>query len=142
MTTPTEPPAVRVHVENAHELRQPRHEKPRDIEINTKTFTLKTAQTADPVDSAVQRILDRDPSRVQAIISVASGTVFLCHSRTQAQAAAADASTVGGAQDGFLVSAGQPLPPLTTTDPLWAAVPTDKAAAGAQVSVIAERRRG
>lgn len=133
---------VRVHVDNAHELKpEAQHEKPRDIEINTKTFTLKTSQTGDPVDSVVQRILDRDVSRVQAIINVASGTVYLCHSRTQAQAAAADASTVGGAQDGFLVAAGQPLPPLLTNDPLWAVVPSDKASTGAQVSVIAERRR-
>lgn len=134
--------AVRVHVTNAHELGpQPKPEKPRDVEVNTKTFTLKTSQTSDPVDSAVQRILDRDPARVQAIITVASGTVYLCHSKAQAQAAAADASAVGGAQDGYLLAAGQYLPPLTTTDPLWAAVPSDKAGTGAQVSVIAERHR-
>lgn len=140
MTTPVE--AVLVHVTNAHEMHpEARPEKPRDVEINTKTFNLKTSQTGDPVDSVVQRILDRDLSRVQAIISVASGTVFLSHSRTQAQAAAADASTPGGAMDGFLVVAGQALPPLTTTDPLWAVVPTDKASTGAQVSVISERRR-
>ena len=141
-TTPMELQTVPVHVVNAHEIRrQVPPDKPHDIEVNAKTFTLKTSQTGDPVDSAVQRILDRDPSRIQAVVSVASGTVFLCHSRAQAQAAAADASAAGGAADGFLVAAGQPLPPLLTTDPLWAAVPSDKAAAGAQVSVIAERRR-
>lgn len=133
---------VPVHVVNAHELKpQAPAERPRDIAIVTQTFTLKTSQTSDPNDSAIQRILDRDPGRVQAIINVTSGTVYLCHSRAQAQAAAASASTVGTSQGGFLVAAGQPLPPLRTTDPLWAVVPTDKAATGAQVSVISEITR-
>lgn len=142
MTTPMELQTVPVHVVNAHEMRPPAPAgKTCDIEINTKTFNLKTSQTSDPVDSLVQRILDRDPARLQAIVIVTSGTVYLCHSKTQAQAAAADASTVGGAMDGALVAAGQFIPPLHTTDPLWAVVPTDKAGAGAQVSVISERRR-
>jgi hypothetical protein len=145
MTTPAELQTVPVHVVNAHELLKPQApapaERPRDIAIVTQTFTLKTSQTSDPVDSAVQRLLDRDPGREQAIVSVASGTVYLCHSRAQAQSAAASASTVGTSQGGFLVAAGQYVPPLRTTDPLWAAVPTDKAGAGAQVSVIAEIRR-
>lgn len=133
---------VPVHVTNAHELKpEVRPEKPCDIEVNTKTFTLKTSQTSDPNDSVVQRILDRDPSRVQAVVIVISGTVYLCHSKTQALAAAGDAAAVGGAQDGALVAAGQYIPPLHTTDPLWVAIPTDKASTGAQVSVIAERRR-
>lgn len=133
-------PAVRVHVDNAHELK-PAAARPRDIAINTQTFTLKTSQTSDPVDSVVQRILDRDPYRVQALIMVTSGTVYICHSRAQAQAAALDASTVGTQQAGFLVAAGQYVPPLHTNDPVWAVVPTDKASAGAQVSVLAEIER-
>lgn len=140
-TIDTELATVPVHVMNAHELHRPPAERCPDIEINTRTFTLKTSQTSDPVDSAVQRILDRDPARTQAIVVVTSGTVYLCHSRTQAQAAAGDASTVGGAQDGFQVTAGQYVPPLHTTDPLWAVVPSDKAATGALVSVISERKR-
>jgi hypothetical protein len=142
----TEHPPIGVQLANAPELAREigRHSGcsgPRDIEPNTKTFTLKTAQTSDPVDSIVQRILDRDPHRLQALIVVTSGTIYLCHSRAQAQAAAGDASTVGGAQDGFLVAAGQYVPPLLSTDPLWAAIPSDKAGAGAQVSVLSERRR-
>ena len=142
MTTPVEMQTVPVHVVNASEMKPdaPAH-KTRDIAITTKTYNLKTAQTGDPVDSVVQRVLDRDPARVQALIVVTSGTVFLCHSKAAAQAAAGDASTVGGAMDGFLVAAGQYVPPLTTTDQLWAVVPTDKASTGAQVSVIAERIR-
>ena len=142
MTTPMQVEAVHVHVVNAHEMQPaPQHEKPRDIEVNTRTFTLKTSQTGDPNDSVIQRILDRDPARVQAIVNVTSGTVYLCHSKAQAQAAVGDASTAGGAQEGFLVAAGQYVPPLITTDPLWAVIPSDKASTGALVSVIAERRR-
>jgi hypothetical protein len=137
----TELATVPVHVTNAHEMAQAPERKPRDIEVNTKTFTLKASQTGDPVDAVVQRILDRDPNRTQAIINVFSGTVILCHSRAQAQAAAGDSSAIGGANDGFLVVANQYIPPLHTTDPLWAAVTTDKSSTGAQVSVISERRR-
>lgn len=139
MTDPMDP--VLVHVTNAHEIAPPKPAEEHGIAADVRTFTLKTGQTGDPVDSAITRILDRDPMRAQALITVASGTVYLCHSRAQAQAAAADASAVGGAQDGYLLAAGQYLPPLRTTDPLWAAVPSDKAAAGAQVCVLAERRR-
>lgn len=146
--TQTELQTVPVHVVNAHELIKPQfvpehHHGPDtvDIAISAQTFTLKTSQTQDPVDSVVQRIADRDPGRQQVIINVTSGTIYLCHSRTQAQSAAASASTVGTAQGGFLVAAGQVVPPLHTTDGLWAAVPTDKAASGAQVSVITETRR-
>jgi hypothetical protein len=139
---------VPVHVVNAHELLKPQFvpehqhapDSP-DIAVITQTFTLKTSQTSDPNDSAIQRVLDRDPGRMQALIVVTSGTVYLCHSRAQAQAALGSASTIGTAQGGFLVAAGQYVPPLRTTDPLWAVVPTDKAGAGAQVSVLTETRR-
>lgn len=142
MSTETGIEAVHVRVVNAHELKpEAPRDRPRDIAIVTRTFTLKTSQTGDPVDSQLQRVLDRDPGRLQALINVTSGTVYLCHSKAQAQAAAADAAAVGGAQDGFLVAAGQYVPPLRTTDPLWAVVPTDKASTGAQVSVIAEIER-
>lgn len=138
MTTPMQ--VVPVAVTNPHELR-PEREKPRDVEITCRTFTVKTGQTSDPNDSLVKRILDRDPQRVHAIINVFSGTVYLCHSRSAALAAAADASTLGTSQDGFLISSGQPIPPILTNDPVWIAIPTDKASSGAQVSVISERRR-
>jgi hypothetical protein len=142
MTEPAALQTVPVHVTNAHEIHPaPRHEASHDIEINTRTFTLKTSQTGDPNDSVIQRILDRDPARTQAIVNVTSGTVYLCHTRAQAQAAAGDSSALGGAQEGALYAAGQYIPPLKTTDPLWAVISTDKAATGAQVSVIAERRR-
>lgn len=143
MSTDTTHPPVFVHVVNAHEMRrQVPPDSTRDIEVNTKTFILKTGQTSgDPNGGLIQRILDRDPARTQALIIVTSGTVYLCHSSAQADAAAGDASAIGGPQDGALVAAGQYIPPLRTTDPLWAVIPTDKAAAGALVSVIAERRR-
>jgi hypothetical protein len=131
---------VPVHVTNAHELAP---EPARyDCEIITRTFTLKTGQTTGN-DSVVARILDRDPARTQAIILLASGTMaYLCHSSAQAAAGAADSSALGGAQDAFILTNVSPLPPLNTTDPLWAVVPSDKAAAGVMISVITERRRG
>jgi len=133
--------AIPVHVANAHELKAD-PPRARDTSVNCKTFTLKSGQTSgDPNGGLIQRILDRDQSRTQAIIVVNSGTVYLCHSSAQADAAAADASTIGGPQDGALITAGQYVPPLETTDPLWAVVPSDKASTGALVSVIAERRR-
>jgi hypothetical protein len=135
---------VPVHVVNAHEIRRqvPPESKTDDVEVNCKTFTLKTGQTSgDPNGAIIARILDRDPARTQALIVVNSGTVYLCHSLAQADAAAGDAAAIGGAQDGALITAGQYLPPLHTTDPVWAVVPTDKASTGALVSVIAERRR-
>lgn len=133
--------AIPVHVSNAHEMAPAPAGNP-DYEVNTRTFTLKTGQTQGN-DSVMQRILDRDRSRKQAIIVVASGTVYLCHSSAQAEAAINDsAGTLGGSQDGFILASGVALPPLRTTDPLWAVVPSDKASAGALVSVISERRRG
>jgi len=135
--------AIPVHVANAHEMAPAPAGNP-DYEVNCKTFTLKTGQTSgDPNGAIIARILDRDKSRKQAIVVVASGTVYLCHSSAQAESAAAGSvGTLGGPQDGFIAVAGVPIPPLCTTDPLWAVVPSDKASSGALVSVIAERRRG
>ena len=134
---------VPVHVTNAHELKpETPARKPRDVEIVTQTYVLKTGIRSGGNDSLVQRILDRDPNRLQAIILV-SDTTYLCHTSTQAEAAAGDsATTVGIPQDGFIATKLAPLPPLHTTDPLWAVVPSDKASTGVMVSVIIERRRG
>lgn len=133
--------AIPVHVANAHELKS-ETPRTRDIGVNCKTFTLKTGQTSgDPNGAIIARILDRDQARTQAIIVVNSGTIYLCHTSAQADAAAGDSSTVGGPQDGALITAGQYVPPLKTTDPLWAVIPSDKASTGALVSVITERRR-
>lgn len=132
---------VPVHVTNAHELHQPA--EPRNYAIDCKTFTLKTGQlSGDPNGSVMQRILDRDLNRTQAIIEVFSGTVYLCHTSAAAESAIGEnVATLGGPQDGFILAAGTALPPLKVTDPLWAVVPSDKASTGALVSVIAERRR-
>jgi hypothetical protein len=141
MTDQIELQTVPVHVTNARDLAPAPAAAPADTEVNCRTFTLKTGQTTGN-DSVIARILDRDPARTQAVIMLASGTaVYLCHSSAQAEAAAADSTAIGGAQDGFILTSVAPLPPLRTTDPVWAVVPADKAAAGAQVAVIAERRR-
>lgn len=142
MSNPEIPP-IGVYVTNPHEFRQGLlPEKLSDIEVITQTYVLKTSiRPNDPTGSLVARILDRDPQRVQAIIA-ASANVYLCHSSTQAEAAANDSSNaVSIPQDGFILTSVAPLPPLRTTDQLWAVVSSDKAAAGVLVSVIIERRR-
>ena len=132
---------VPVHVVNAHDLAPaPPAAKPCDYEIITQTYVLKTG-IRQGTDSLVARILDRDPNRTQAIILV-SDTTYLCHSSTQAEAAISDSSNaVGIPQDGFIATKLAPLPPLHTTDPLWAVVSSDKASTGVMVSVIIERKR-
>ncbi len=140
MSTETDLQTVPVHVVNAREL-APAPARSPDIAIITRTFTLKTGQTTGN-DSVMARILDRDPNRTQAIIVAQGNPVYLCHSSALAEAAVGDsAGGFGGAQDGFVLpSTGNPVV-LYTTDPLWAAVPADKAGAGAIVTVITERRR-
>ena len=142
-TIETDLQTVPVHVTNAHEFRrQLPPEKPKDIEVITQTYVLKTnVRSGDPNDSLIVRILDRDPNRTQAIILV-SDTTYLCHTSTQAKAAVNDSSNaVGVPQDGFIATKLAPLPPLYTTDPLWAVVSSDKAGSGVMVSVIIERKR-
>ncbi|HLK00465.1 MAG TPA: hypothetical protein VKU39_11230 [Streptosporangiaceae bacterium] len=135
------PVPIRVHVANAHEIKPAPCGKPGDTEIITQTFVLKTGIRAGGADSLVQRILDRDPSRTRAVI-LPTANVYLCHTSAQAEAATADSSNaVGVPQDGFIATSAAPLE-LRTTDPVWAAVSSDKASSGVMVSVISERRRG
>lgn len=131
--------AVPVHVANAHEIRADL--RPRDIQVITQTYVLKTGiRSGDPNDSLIARILDRDPHRGRTII-LPSTNVYLCHTRAQAEAAIGDSSNaVGAQQDGFISTSVAPVVTYTT-DPLWAAVSADKAAAGVMVSVLIERLR-
>jgi hypothetical protein len=130
---------VPVHVTNAHELGAP-DRRPRDIQVITQTFVLKTGIRAGGNDSLIQRILDRDLQRGRTVI-LASANVYLCHTSAQAEAATADSSNaVGAPQDGFIATNVAPVVTYTT-DPLWAAVSSDKAAAGVMVSVLIERLR-
>lgn len=142
MTTQTDLQVVPVEVTNVHEFRrQLPPEKPCDIEIITQTYVLKTGIRPNANDSLFQRILDRDPNRTQAIILV-SDTCYLCHTSVQAEAAVNDSNNaVGIPQDGFIATKLAPLPPLHTTDQLYAVVSSDKASTGVMVSVIIERRR-
>lgn len=131
--------AIPVHVANAHEMR-PEAAKPCSIEVITQTYVLKSGIRAGGNDSLIQRILDRDPNRTQAVL-LASANVYLCHTSAQAEAAAGDSSNaVGVPQDGFILTSVAPVV-LHTTDPLWAVVSSDKASTGVMVSVIIERKR-
>lgn len=136
--------AIPVHVANPRELAEllqaPAHAA-RDIQVITQTYVLKTSiRSGDPNDSLIARILDRDAQRGRTVI-LPTANVYLCHTRAQAEAAINDSSNaVSGPQDGFIATSVAPVVTYTT-DPLWIAVSSDKAAAGVMVSVLIERLR-
>lgn len=99
------PPAVHVHVDNAHEMRSPDVKSASTRHVVTRTF--------NDIGSVIE-ILQQDPEREKTQFFISGvGTVFVCHSYAQAQAALLG---VGGDFGAEIICPGANVGSITYTD--------------------------
>ncbi len=118
---------VRVHVINAHELHTPVKDPP-EMHVVTRTWT--------DVGSVLE-ILQQDPLRVKTEFFISGvGTIFICHSQTQAQAAL----TGGGGNFGAAITCPGAAGSIRYTDYSQAKIWAVLTGASPVLAIISERK--
>lgn len=123
-----EAPSVSVHIDNWHDMPTPKDPGDKTRHVSTRTWT--------DIGSIVE-VLQLDPLRQKTEWFVSGvGTVFICHSQTQAQAALTGGGGNFGAQ---VICPGANVGSIHWTDFTQAKIWAVLTGASPVLSVIAER---